>query len=149
MRKTLVGLAVLASVAAACSNSSTTASPAATGSATQTAQQCAASAMLTTDGKLTVGTDSPAYAPYFQGGTEKGSQWDINDPNTGKGFESAVAYEIANRMGFARGKVTWVVVPFTQSYAPQKTAGCGTVQQHVGDKSDECRDCCESDTNNG
>jgi len=118
MRKTLVGLAVLASVAAACSNSSTTASPAATGSATQTAQQCAASATLTTDGKLTVGTDSPAYAPYFQGGTEKGSQWDINDPNTGKGFESAVAYEIANRMGFARGKVTWVVVPFTQSYAP-------------------------------
>jgi polar amino acid transport system substrate-binding protein len=118
MRKMLVGLAVLASVAAACSNSSTTTSPAATGSATQTAQQCAAGATLTTDGKLTVGTDSPAYAPYFQGGTEKGSQWDINDPNTGKGFESAVAYEIAKRMGFAPDKVTWVVVPFAQSYAP-------------------------------
>jgi polar amino acid transport system substrate-binding protein len=105
-------------VAAACSNSSTTAPPAATGSATQTAQQCAAGATLTTDGKLTVGTDSPAYAPYFQGGTEKGSQWDINDPNTGKGFESAVAYEIAKRMGFVPDKVTWVVVPFAQSYAP-------------------------------
>ena len=118
MRKMLVGLAVLASVAAACSNSSTTASPAATGSATQTAQQCAAGATLTTDGKLTVGTDSPAYAPYFQGGTEKGSQWDINDPNTGKGFESAVAYEIAKRLGFVPDKVTWVVVPFAQSYAP-------------------------------
>jgi len=118
MRKMLVGLAVLASVAAACSNSSTTAPPAATGSATQTAQQCAAGATLTTDGKLTVGTDSPAYAPYFQGGTEKGSQWDINDPNTGKGFESAVAYEIAKRMGFVPDKVTWVVVPFAQSYAP-------------------------------
>jgi len=108
----------VALVAAACSNSSTTAPPAATGSATQTAQQCAAGATLTTDGKLTVGTDSPAYAPYFQGGTEKGSQWDINDPNTGKGFESAVAYEIAKRMGFVPDKVTWVVVPFAQSYAP-------------------------------
>jgi polar amino acid transport system substrate-binding protein len=113
-----LGLAIVALVAAACSNSSTTAPPAATGSATQTAQQCAAGATLTTDGKLTVGTDSPAYAPYFQGGTEKGSQWDINDPNTGKGFESAVAYEIAKRMGFVPDKVTWVVVPFAQSYAP-------------------------------
>jgi polar amino acid transport system substrate-binding protein len=118
MRKTFVGLAVLASVAAACSNSSTTTSPAATGAATQTPQQCAAGASLVTDGKLTVGTDSPAYAPYFQGGTEKGSQWDTNDPNTGKGFESAVAYEIAKRMGFMPSKVTWVVVPFAQSYAP-------------------------------
>jgi len=118
MRRPLLGLAIVALVAAACSNSSTTAPPAATGSATQTAQQCAAGATLTTDGKLTVGTDSPAYAPYFQGGTEKGSQWDINDPNTGKGFESAVAYEIAKRMGFVPDKVTWVVVPFAQSYAP-------------------------------
>jgi polar amino acid transport system substrate-binding protein len=118
MRRPLLGLAIVALVAAACSNSSTTAPPAATGSATQTAQQCAAGATLTTDGKLTVGTDSPAYAPYFQGGTEKGSQWDINDPNTGKGFESAVAYEIAKRMGFVPDEVTWVVVPFAQSYAP-------------------------------
>ena len=118
MRRPLLGLAIVALVAAACSNSSTTAPPAATGSATQTAQQCAAGATLTTDGKLTVGTDSPAYAPYFQGGTEKGSQWDTNDPNTGKGFESAVAYEIAKRMGFMPSKVTWVVVPFAQSYAP-------------------------------
>ena len=118
MRRPLLGLAIVALVAAACSNSSTTAPPAATGSAAQTAQQCAAGATLTTDGKLTVGTDSPAYAPYFQGGTEKGSQWDINDPNTGKGFESAVAYEIAKRMGFVPDKVTWVVVPFAQSYAP-------------------------------
>jgi len=118
MRKTLVGLAVVASVAAACSNSSSTTSPAATGSVTQSAQQCAAGATFVTDGKLTVGTDSPAYPPYFQGGTEKGSGWDINDPNTGKGFESAVAYEIAKRMGFTPQQVTWAVVPFDQSYAP-------------------------------
>jgi polar amino acid transport system substrate-binding protein len=118
MRKAFAGLAVLAFVAAACSNSSTTSSPAAPGSVAQTAQECASAATFVQDGTLTVGTDSPAYPPYFQGGTEKGSEWELNDPNTGKGFESAVAYEIAERMGFAPDQVTWVVVPFDQSYAP-------------------------------
>jgi polar amino acid transport system substrate-binding protein len=114
----LAGLAVLASFAAACASSTTTSSPAATGSVTQTAQECAATATFVTDGTLTVGTDSPAYPPYFQGGAPKGSEWDINDPNTGKGFESAVTYEIANRMGLTAHQVTWVVVPFAQSYSP-------------------------------
>jgi polar amino acid transport system substrate-binding protein len=118
MRKMLAGVAMLASLATACASSTTTSSPAATGAGAQTAQQCAAGATFVTDGKLTVGTDSPAYPPYFQGGTEKGSEWDINDPNTGKGFESAVGDEIAKRMGFSSDDVTWVVVPFAQSYAP-------------------------------
>jgi polar amino acid transport system substrate-binding protein len=118
MRKMLVGMALLASVTAACASSTTTSSSAATGGPGQTAQQCAAGATFVKDGTLTAGTDSPAYPPYFQGGTEKGSEWDINDPNTGKGFESAVAYEIAKRMGFTPDQVTWVVVPFAQSYAP-------------------------------
>jgi polar amino acid transport system substrate-binding protein len=118
MRKTLMVFAVLASVTVACASDTTTSIPAASGSAAQTAEQCAAGATFVTDGTLTVGTDSPAYPPYFQGGTEKGSEWEINDPNTGKGFESAVAYEIANRIGFTPEHVTWVVVPFGQSYAP-------------------------------
>jgi polar amino acid transport system substrate-binding protein len=118
MRRTLAGLMVVASLAVGCASSSTTTSAAATGSVAQTAEQCSAGGTFVKDGTLTVGTDSPAYPPYFQGGTEKGSGWDINDPNTGKGFESAVAYEIANRMGFTPEHVTWVVVPFAQSYAP-------------------------------
>jgi polar amino acid transport system substrate-binding protein len=118
MRKVQAGVALLALVAAACASSTTTSSPAATGSAAQTAQECAAGATFVKDGDLTVGTDSPAYPPYFQGGTQKGSQWDINDPSTGKGFESAVAYEIAKRMGFTTDQVNWVIVPFAQSYAP-------------------------------
>jgi polar amino acid transport system substrate-binding protein len=71
-------------------------------------------------GALTVGTDNPAYPPWFGGGTKKGSTWKINDPSTGKGFESAVVYAVAKKLGFAPASVTWVYVPFAKSYAPGK-----------------------------
>src|SRR5213593_2966736 len=53
-------------------------------------------------GQLTIGTDNPAYPPWFGGGTPKGSKWKINDPASGKGFESAVAYAVATKLGFGR-----------------------------------------------
>ena len=59
-------------------------------------------------GVLTVATDKPAYPPYFED----------NDPTNGKGFESAVAYAIANELGFSQPDVEWTVVPFNASYAP-------------------------------
>jgi polar amino acid transport system substrate-binding protein len=63
---------------------------------------------LKTAGTLTVGTDKPAYPPYFE-----------NDkPENGKGFESAVAYAIADKLGFGKDEVKWKVVPFNSSYAP-------------------------------
>jgi polar amino acid transport system substrate-binding protein len=70
---------------------------------------CAKSKLpLHTPGVLTVATDSPAYPPYFEN----------NNPSNGKGFESAVAYAIAKRMGFTRSEVKWTVEPFDSSYAP-------------------------------
>ena len=117
MRKVLFVVPVVALLAAACASSTTTETGAGTTTAS-TAAECASSATFVTDNTLTIGTDSPAYPPYFQGGTSSGSDFKINDPSTGKGFESAVAYEIANRMGFTPDQVTWVVVPFAQSYAP-------------------------------
>jgi polar amino acid transport system substrate-binding protein len=59
-------------------------------------------------GKLTVATDSPAYSPWFVN----------DDPTNGKGYESAVAYAVANELGFERGDVDWVTVPFNASYQP-------------------------------
>jgi len=71
------------------------------------------------DGQLTIGTDNPAYPPWYAGGT-KSSKWKINDPSTGKGYESAVAYAIAAKLGYTRAKVSWTYVPFNKSFAPGK-----------------------------
>ncbi len=59
-------------------------------------------------GGLTVGTDKPAYDPWFQD----------NDPTNGKGYESAVAYAVAEQLGFSADQVSWVTVPFNSSYKP-------------------------------
>ncbi len=118
-RKLVLALTVAAFVGVACSNSSSSSTPPVSGGGTfATAAECAKSATFLTPGTLTVGTDNPAYPPYFSGGAPKGSEWKINDPATGKGFESAVAYEVAKRLGFTPDQVTWAVVQFTQSYAP-------------------------------
>jgi polar amino acid transport system substrate-binding protein len=73
-----------------------------------------------TQGKLTVGTDNPAYPPWF-GGAE-GHGWKVSDPYSGKGYESAVAYAIAEQLGYAKDKVKWVVAPFNSVIAPGEKA---------------------------
>ena len=76
-----------------------------------------ASCPTVTSGQLTIGTDNPAYPPWYAGGT-KSSTWKINDPATGKGYESAVAYAIAKKLGYSKTHVKWTYVPFNRSYAP-------------------------------
>ena len=71
---------------------------------------------LVSDGTLTVGTDNPAFPPWF-GGDEK-APWKVSDPRSGEGFESAVAYAVADELGFSKDEVKWVVVPFNTSFAP-------------------------------
>jgi polar amino acid transport system substrate-binding protein len=70
-------------------------------------------------GKLTIGTDNPAYPPYFQipDGTAT-KPWELGDPTNGEGFESAFAYALADKFGFAKTDVVWAVVPFDNSFAP-------------------------------
>ncbi|MBU6148307.1 MAG: ABC transporter substrate-binding protein [Actinomycetales bacterium] len=63
---------------------------------------------LLTAGTLTIGTDQPAYPPWFVD----------DDPTNGQGYESAVAYAIAEQLGFTPDEVTWTVVPFNQVIAP-------------------------------
>ena len=73
------------------------------------ADPCAAEQLpLHEPGTLTIATDKPAYEPWFK----------KNDPSNGQGYESAVAYAVAEQLGFERSQVTWVVEPFNKSYAP-------------------------------
>ena len=61
-----------------------------------------------TEGKLTIATGEPAFAP-----------WVIdNKPESGQGFESAVAYAVAEKLGFATDDVVWVRTGFDEVIAP-------------------------------
>ncbi|WP_299043399.1 ABC transporter substrate-binding protein [uncultured Tateyamaria sp.] len=68
---------------------------------------CAAGKTLT-DGTLTIATGNPAYYP-----------WVLNDaPEAGEGFEAAVAYALAEEMGFSADQVTWVRTSFDEAIQP-------------------------------
>lgn len=95
--------------AASTAASSTAASAAAT-------DECSPANLTTiTGGQLTIGTDSPAYPPYF---VTEDPAMENGDPASGLGFESAVAYAVAEGLGFTKDQVKWEVVPFNSSYAP-------------------------------
>ena len=64
--------------------------------------------LLHTKGVLTIATDNPVYPPWFIS----------NTPANGKGYESAVAYAVAAKLGFSKSRVTWVHEPFNSVYAP-------------------------------
>jgi polar amino acid transport system substrate-binding protein len=71
-----------------------------------------------TPGTFTIGTDNPAYPPYFEIPDSKTDPWELGDPTTGTGFESAFAYALAGQLGFTKDQVVWTVVPFANSFAP-------------------------------
>jgi polar amino acid transport system substrate-binding protein len=94
-----------AALVAACGSSNSTS----TTSASASAPACTPASLKTTTPRvLTVATDTPAYPPYFEN----------NKPANGRGFESAVAYAVASKLGYARSQVKWTVEPFDSSYQP-------------------------------
>jgi len=78
----------------------------------------AANCPTVSSGVLTVGTDNPAYPPWFGGTPAKGSFWKVSDPTSGQGYESAVAYAVATQLGYPQAKVKWTYVPFNRAFAP-------------------------------
>jgi polar amino acid transport system substrate-binding protein len=98
-------LLALAAALVACApvdNTATTAAP--TTSTACTKEQL----KLLNPGKLTIGTDKPAYEPWFKD----------DDPSNGQGFESAVAFAVAGELGFDRSEVQWATVKFDAAFAP-------------------------------
>jgi len=74
---------------------------------------------LLSEGRLTLGTDNPAFPPWWGGG-ETRKPWKTSNPYSGKGYESAVAYAIARRLGFAKREVDWTAMLWSKSFAPGK-----------------------------
>jgi polar amino acid transport system substrate-binding protein len=72
---------------------------------------------LVNAGQLTVGTDNPAFPPWFEG-TKEFDPWDPTTTPTKKGYEQETAYAIAEQLGFTDDEVKWTVVPFNQSFRP-------------------------------
>ncbi|WP_043614986.1 ABC transporter substrate-binding protein [Nonomuraea candida] len=104
---TLLAMGALAVAAVACAPVD---DPAATAAPT-TSTACAKEQLqLLTPGKLTIGTDKPAYEPWFKD----------DDPSNGQGFESAVALAVAGELGFDRTEVQWATVKFDAAFAPGK-----------------------------
>ena len=79
----------------------------ATGALAHGDDECAVGKTLE-DGVLTIATGNPAFYP-----------WVLNDaPESGEGFEAAVAYAIAAEMGFDADAVTWVRTSFDEAIQP-------------------------------
>ena len=98
----LVAVAVAASLAlSGCSKSDSATS--------ETTASCAKADLATVEsGMLTIATGEPAYYP-----------WIIDDkPETGNGFEGAVAYAVAKQLGFTNDEVMWVRTTFDSAVTP-------------------------------
>jgi polar amino acid transport system substrate-binding protein len=100
VRACAAAIAVLATVSAC--------APTADNAATET-RNCSKDELTTLyPGIFTVGTDQPAYPPWYVG----------DDPANGEGFESALAYAVAGHLGYGREEVRWVRVPFNGALEP-------------------------------
>lgn len=105
----------LASVTAGCGGNGEEAAQETT--AATEANRCAKGELeLVTPGELTIATDNPAFPPWFE--DEKGGPWDPTTRPTKRGYEAAVAYAVAEELGFSDDQVRWVVVPFDNAFKP-------------------------------
>ncbi|QLD12492.1 ABC transporter substrate-binding protein [Microbacterium oleivorans] len=114
IRAASVGVAALAIVLAGCSSSP---APAASGDAASGP----AAEDYVTPGKFTVATGETAYEPYVID----------DDPASGEGFEAAVAYAVADKLGFAADDVEWVRTSFEAAIAPGPKSFDVNIQQYT------------------
>ena len=115
-RRTLVALLAVAALTTACGaedepgdKAGTTSSPSASGSSSASTDPCAKDTLqTTTPGTLTIATDKPVYEPWF-----------VDDkPESGEGFEGAVAKAVYEQMGYTSAEVTWTRVGFNSVFKP-------------------------------
>ncbi len=104
-----MGVVLVVLAAAGCAPEDADDDAATTPSASGAGAACTAASLDTVEaGTLTVATGKPAYQPWFVD----------DDPANGQGFESAVAYAVAEELGYPKDKVVWTSADFTASIAP-------------------------------
>jgi len=101
-------LSTLALLGLAACGGSDASSDAAGGTTPTTSASGAAALETMTPGKLTIATGEPVYSPWVEN----------DDPASGEGFEAAVAYAVADKLGFAKDDVEWVRTSFESAVAP-------------------------------
>lgn len=111
LRTAAVGLALAALALTGC----------ATGSPSAGASSAPADEGFITPGKLTIATGDIAYEPYVVG----------DDPASGEGFEAAIAYAIAEKLGFEHDDVEWVRTSFEAAIAPGPKNFDFNIQQYT------------------
>ena len=109
MRRSLIAVVPAVALLLAACGSSTSSSSAPAASGTSASATCSPSSLQTlAPGKFTVATGTPAFSP-----------WVIDDkPESGKGFESAVTYAVAKKLGYADADVVWMRTGFDEAIAP-------------------------------
>ncbi|MFV0633790.1 ABC transporter substrate-binding protein [Demequina sp.] len=106
-RATVAAVALSTLALAGCSGTSDEdPTPAATGTPETTSTDVALETVV--EGKLTIATGEPAYEPWVIG----------DDPTTGEGFEAAVAYAVAEELGYDAADVVWTRTTFDTAIAP-------------------------------
>ncbi len=90
-------------------------------SASAASTACTPSTLKTVTAKtLTIATGAPAYSP-----------WVIDDkPESGKGFEAAVAYAVAKKLGYTNAQVKWIRTTFDSAIAPGPKKFDFNIQQY-------------------
>ncbi|MEO6349574.1 MAG: transporter substrate-binding domain-containing protein [Candidatus Limnocylindrales bacterium] len=107
------------------------ATPTAAPTPSSVADACAGDLALKNPGRLTLSTDIPAFPPWWGGDAAEqydnepdgGSPWSATDfsaePYSMEGFEGAIAYAVAQAMGFTADKVDWLANPdFALAFTP-------------------------------
>lgn len=125
MRRTplaLIPVAAALLLAACGSSSGSDSSASASGSGSPSASATCTPDTLATiqKGVLTVATGDPAYPPWVED----------NKPESGKGYEAAVAYAVAKKLGYADAQVTWVRTGFDEAIKPGPKTFDFNIQQY-------------------
>jgi polar amino acid transport system substrate-binding protein len=111
MRRRSLTLAVLAATTlavGACAPQSESDDATASGNASG-GETCSPAELDTLESEtLTIATDEPAYEPWVVG----------DEPESGEGFEAAVAYAVAEELGYSEDQVAWTRVPFNAAIQP-------------------------------